>query len=324
MKSKLKEIYEQIKTPYKYGAVLKRNGYYYDSPIAFKHGGEFYLTCVEIDAQCTTGYKTKVFASKNLLDWQELGYVLTENNGWDCAQTGGYAQFVDNKFGGSNQIEKIGGKYLLAYIGGAHRGYETDPLWMGLATCEQIEDLHSYKKMEKPILTTLDDDCRTGESATLYKADMFVDERCTTGHKYVMAYNAKGPTGRESIFLAVSNDGYNWQRYGKKAIIAAEDCDDCIVINGDPQIVEMDGLYVMFYFMYDGKNAWNTFAISHDLLHWEKWQGKPLVQSEYPWENVFAHKQWVIKEGNQVYHFYCAVNDKNERYIALATQKEIE
>ncbi len=322
--NKLQKVYEQLRVPYKYGVVLKRDGFYYDSPVVFKHKGKFYLTCVEIDAKCTTGYKTKLFTSDNLLDWKEIGYILTENNGWDCAQTGGYAQFIDHKFGASNEIIKIGENYLLAYIGGAHCGYETDPLWIGLATCYDIENLQTYKKLQNPILTTIDKDCRMGESTTLFKPDMFIDEKRTIGHPYVMAYNAKGPTRRESIFLAVSDDGYTWQRYGNRAIIAVEDCSPQTVINGDPQIVEMDGLYVMLYFMYDGKNAWNTFAVSQDLIHWEKWQGQPLVKSEYAWENVYAHKQWVIKENGQVYHFYCAVNDRNERYIALATQKEIK
>lgn len=322
-KEKMQAIYEQVKTPYKYGAVFKREGYYYDSPVVFKRGDRYFSSCVEIDAACATGYRTKLFSSKNLLDWEEVGYILTENNGWDSAQTGGYAQFIDNEFGGSNEIKKVGGKYLFAYLGGAHKGYETDPLWMGLAVCDEMERLDSYRKFPEPILTTLDGDCRLGESATLYKADMFEDDAKTLGYPYVMAYNAKGPTGRESIFLAVSKDGYAWERYGEKAVIAVEDCSPETVINGDPQIVRLDGLYVMFYFMYDGKKAWNTFAASEDLLHWTKWEGEPLVQSEHAWENVFAHKQWILKEGDEVYHFYCAVNDKNERFVALATKNEI-
>ena len=59
---------------------------------------------------------------------------------------------------------------------------------------------------------------------------------------------------------------------------------------------------------------------SDDLINWTKWDGNPLVKSELEWENVFAHKQWVIKENNVVYHYYCAVNRK-ERFIALATSQ---
>ena len=55
----------------------------------------------------------------------------------------------------------------------------------------------------------------------------------------------------------------------------------------------------MLYFIYEpGIGAYNTFAVSDDLINWTKWDGNPLVKSELEWENVFAHKQWVIKENN--------------------------
>ncbi len=320
----LERIYETVKTPYKYGAVLKTAGKYCDSPVVFKHNGAYYMTCVEIDDQCKTGYRTKLLASDNLTEWNALGYILTEHNDWDSAQTGSYAQFVNNEFGGNNEIIKINGKYFVAYLGGSLKGYETDPLWMGLATCDDIENINGYRKLPKPILTTLDEDCREEESVTLYKADMFVDEKRTTGYPYVCAYNAKRADGRESIFLAVSNDAYTWKRYGDKAIVSVGECEPSIRINGDPQIVKIDDLYVMFYFIYDSaaSRAWNTFAVSEDLLNWVKWNGKPLIESEHEWENVYAHKQWILKEKDTIYHFYCAVNDKNERFIALATNNK--
>ena len=89
-------------------------------------------------------------------------------------------------------------------------------------------------------------------------------------------------------------------------------------INGDPQIVLIDGYYVMFYFIHSDKATYNTFAVSENLTDWTVWDGTALMKSEYEWENVMAHKQWIIKENDIVYHYYCAVNDKNERFIALA------
>lgn len=325
-KETLHRIYEKVKTPYKYGAVVKFEEYYCDSPVVFKHNGAFYMTLVEIDAKCEHGYRTKLMKSGNLIDWAYVDYILTENNGWDCAQTGGYAQFIDNKFGHSNEIQSIDGKYFVGYLDGSKNGYETDPLWTGLATCDDIDNAKSYRKLPRPILTTLDADCRNEESVTLYKSDMFIDEKRTLGHKYVCAYNAKRFDGKESIFLAVSDDGYEWKRYGDKAIISASECDDCMRINGDPQIVMIDGIYVMFYFIYDQvhNKAWNMFAVSDDLLHWIKWEGEPLVKSEYEWENVYAHKQWILSENGVIYHFYCAVNSQNERFIALATSKPLK
>jgi predicted GH43/DUF377 family glycosyl hydrolase len=171
-------------------------------------------------------------------------------------------------------------------------------------------------------LSPHDKDAREGENLTLFKAYMFKDEAKTLGYLYVNVYNAKGFNHKESIFLAVSNDGENWIRYGNKPIIYDDSNEQSIQINGDPQILKIGDLYVMVYFIVQGGKAFNTFACSYDLVNWKKWTGAPLIESEYDWENVYAHKQWVIKENGIVYHFYCAVNKKNERFIALAKSGE--
>ena len=48
-----------------------------------------------------------------------------------------------------------------------------------------------------------------------------------------------------------------------------------------------------------------------------------IIKSEYEWENVYAHKPWVVVQNGIVDHFYCAVNDKGERFIALATSQPV-
>ncbi|MBP3436343.1 MAG: glycosylase [Clostridia bacterium] len=318
----LEQIYNQIKTPCKHGAVLKLDGRKTDSPIVFKRAGKYYMSFISIDDACKTGYRTHIAESEDLVHWHPLGDILTECGEWDSAQSGGYAQLQDNLFGGSNELLTVDGKYLFAYIGGSLNGYETDPLSMGIALTDDFLHFDAYKKHPTPVLTGKDSDAREGETLTIYKADIFYDEKKTLGHYYVNAYNAKDETHRESIFLAVSDDAIHWKRYGEKAIIPAKECEDSVKINGDPQIVMVDGYYVMLYFVYDGvKGSYNTFAVSEDLIHWTKWDGEPLVKPEYDWENEYAHKQWVIKENSVVYHYYCAVNDKGERFIALATSR---
>lgn len=320
----LEKIYNQIKTPYKYGAVLKLDGRMADSPIVFKRDGKYYMSYVSIDNECKTGYSTHIAESKDLLHWETIGDVLTEKTDWDSAQSGGYAQMQDNLFGGSNELLKIDGKYLFAYIGGNLKGYETHPLSMGIATVDDFLHFDAYKKHPAPILSGKDSDAREGETLSIFKANIFYDSLKTLGYPYVNVYNAKDETYRESIFLAVSDDGIHWKRYGDKAIIAAKECKDSVKINGDPQIIMIDGYYVMLYFIFDWEvGAYNTFAVSKDLIRWMKWDGEPLVKSEYEWENVCAHKQWVIKENSVVYQYYCAVN-KTERFIALATSKPLK
>ena len=322
-KAVMQSIYEQLKTPYKYGAVLKLEGRKTDSPIVFKKDNKYYMSFVSIDNECKTGYSTHIAESDDLLHWRVLGEILKENAGWDSAQSGGYAQLADNTFGGTNELLTVGDKYLFAYIGGNLQGYETDPLSMGIATVENFLALDAYKKHGSPILSGSDPDARAGETLTVYKADIFHDSKKTLGHPYVNAYNAKDDTHRESIFLAVSDDAIHWKRYGDKAIIPVTECKDSVRINGDPQIITLGEYYVMLYFIYDREcGAYNTFAVSKDLINWTKWDGEPLVKSEYDWENVFAHKPWVIKENGVVYHYYCAVNE-SERFIALASSADL-
>ena len=322
-RSVLEKIYHQLKTPFKYGAVLKLEGRMTDSPIVFKRNEKYYMSFISIVDTCKSGYSTHIAESSDLLQWKVLGEILKGHSEWDTAQSGGYAQLQDNCFGGSNELLRSDGKYLFAYIGGNLTGYETDPLSMGLATTDDFLNFDGYQKYAKPILSGSDADARVGETLTIYKADIFYDSKKTLGYPYVNAYNAKDKTHRESIFLAVSNDCNHWERYGDSAIIPVTECADSVRINGDPQIIMVDGYYVMLYFVYDvAVGAYNTFAVSSDLIHWTKWDGEPLVKSEYDWENVYAHKQWVIKENGIVYHYYCAVNEK-ERFIALATSKPI-
>ena len=320
----LESIYEQLKTPFKYGAVLKMQGRKTDSPIVFHKNGKYYMSFVSIDDACKTGYSTHIAESMDLVHWTVLGEILKEHTEWDHAQSGGYAQLQDNRFGGSNELFVVDGKYLFAYIGGNLEGYETDPLSMGIAVTDDFLHFDGYRKYEKPVLSGSDADAREGETLTVYKADIFYDSKKTLGYPYVNAYNAKDRTHRESIFLAVSNDCVHWKRYGEKAIIPVSECADSVKINGDPQIIMVDGYYVMLYFVYDeAVGTYNTFAVSSDLMHWTKWDGEPLVKPEFAWESQYAHKQWVIKENGIVYHYYCAVNE-TERFIALATSKPLE
>ncbi|MEP7094313.1 MAG: glycosylase, partial [Flavobacterium sp.] len=65
------------------------------------------------------------------------------------------------------------------------------------------------------------------------------------------------------------------------------------------------------------------FAVSNDLIHWKDWEGDNLIQSSEPYDNLFAHKSFVVKHNGVVYHFYCAVNKAEQRGIAIATSKDL-
>jgi len=102
--------------------------------------------------------------------------------------------------------------------------------------------------------------------------------------------------------------------------------DHHVGITGDPYIEKIGNVYVMFYFgaFYKGiSGASNHFACSYDLMNWTDWKGKALIEPSEKYDEVFAHKSFVVKYKGVVYHFYCAVNKLDQRGIAVATSKDL-
>lgn len=323
--AEMTEIYEKIKTPKKLGAVMKLENDFTDSPTVFKKDGVYYMYFIAINKDCKiSGYETHLAKSVDLINWEYCGTVFRRNdlNRWDSKQCAGYAAFPDIDFDGTGELKKINDSYYISYLAGNSDGYEPDPLYMGLAKSSDPTDPNGFTRFENPILRPDDPDIRPFETKTLYKSFMFEDKLNSTGYKYVNAYNAKFDNNTERIFLAVSNDGENWERYGNKPVIDLITGDPKGIICGDPQIVLIDDIYVMFFFRYRADEpAFNTFACSRDLVNWTCWDGEPLIKSEFDYENVHAHKTWFIRQNGKNHHFYCAVNDKNERFIALAVSE---
>jgi predicted GH43/DUF377 family glycosyl hydrolase len=97
-------------------------------------------------------------------------------------------------------------------------------------------------------------------------------------------------------------------------------------ITGDPNVQKMGDLWVMFYFGAFWKNkegAFNRFACSYDMVHWTDWTGDDLIKPSEDYDSRYAHKSFVLKYNGVVYHFYCAVDNKDNRGIAVATSKDV-
>ena len=62
---------------------------------------------------------------------------------------------------------------------------------------------------------------------------------------------------------------------------------------------------------------------STDMVNWTDWMGDNLIQPSEPYDELYAHKSFVVKYKGVVYHFYCAVNKKDQRGIAVATSKDL-
>ncbi len=333
--SVMQQIYEEVKTPYKYGLVITPEdaSKKIDCPSVFRKGSYWYMTYIQFDGR---GYETWLAKSKDLLQWKTLGKILnfgdTTNADaieWDANQKAGYIALQDHNWGGSYQLQQFNKKYWMSYIGGREKGYETGKLSVGIAnTDKDITRPHAWKTYD-PVLSMTDIDVRWWENKKLFKSTIIWDKEKILGHPFVMYYNANGDTSNntpkwrwfERIGMAVSDDMINWQRYQTDPVVHHK-----IGITGDGVIQKIGDIWVMFYFgaFWEGrKDAFNRFACSYDLVNWTDWNGDDLIRSSEPYDAKFAHKPFVVKWKGVVYHFYCAVDAKDVRAIAVATSKDL-
>jgi predicted GH43/DUF377 family glycosyl hydrolase len=329
---KMQEIYEEIKTPCKYGLVLvpENDSQKIDCPTVFRKGNTWYMSYLQFDGR---GYETCLAKSNDLLHWEKMGKMMShsvDTNKWDASQKAGYMALVNTKWEGDYSLKKYRGKYWMSYFGGKEKGYETGLLSLGMAyTKKDPSTVHEWRRLPQPILTSLDNDVRWWENKKQFKSTVIYDDKKTTGYPFVMYYNANGDTAIdnkktrwfERIGMAVSDDMVHWKRFKNDPVVHHP-----LGITGDPTLQKISDLWVMFYFgafWQDRKGAFNRFACSYDLVNWTDWKGDNLIESSEPYDELYAHKPSVVKHNGVVYHFYCAVNKKEQRGIAVATSKDM-
>lgn len=326
--SVMQAVYEQAKTPFKFGLVLAPvdNDHQLDCPTVFRKAGKWYMTYIVYNGR---GYETWLGESRDLQHWKKLGRLLqfSDTTDWDCNQKAGYAALYDLQWGGSYHLSRYDHRYWMSYFGGSGRGYEAGRLSIGIAyTRKNPARVHLWKGLGHPVLSVTDSDVSWWDNHTMYKSSVIWDKAQHTGHPFIMYYNANGDSvnkrrGAERIGMAVSDDMVHWQRYGTDPVL-----DHHTGITGDPYVQHIGDVWVMFYFGAFWKHssgAFNRFACSYDLIHWTDWKGKNLIAPSEPYDEVFAHKSCVIYYKGVVYHFYCAVDKSFQRGIAVATSRDL-
>lgn len=325
----MNQIYNEVKTPYKYGMVIapENDSLKIDCPSVFRKNNDWFMTYIVFNGR---GYETWLAKSADLLHWKTLGRNLSFNsdtNIWDANQKAGYIALQNETWGGNYQLQKFNNKYWMSYIGGNVKGYEAGQLSLGIAfTRNDPSKPHQWNTLSQPILTASDTNVRWWENKKLFKSSIIWDKQKQTGYPFVMYYNANGDTSNgkdkktrwfERIGMAVSNDMVTWKRYQTQPVMH-----HILGITGDAVIQKINNIWVMFYFgaFWEGrKDAFNRFACSYDLVNWTDWKGEDLIHSSETYDERFAHKSYVVKWKGVVYHFYCAVNKKDQRGIAVAT-----
>ena len=359
-KTVMDHIYQEVKTPYKYGLVMAPadNYHKFDCPTVFREGDKWFMTYVCYDGKEGNdgrGYETWLAESEDLLHWTTKGRILNlppvlpngvQEGKWDQNQRGGFPALIDWTWGGTYEMQVYKKQHWMTYIGGPGTGYEAvnAPLSIGLTTTKDpVSSAAPWQTYDKPLLNYDDRDAQWWEKLTQYKSTVYwikdKQQQIRKGYPFAMYYNAGGkddthPKG-ERIGIALSKDMRHWKRYEGNPIFA-HDSDG--TITGDAQLVDMTSavpdelrngkpVYVMFYFSAFNPtrdyNAFNTFAVSTDLVHWQDWTGPDLIVPSKPYDEMFAHKSYVVKHNGIVYHFYCAVNNDGQRGIAVATSQHL-
>lgn len=328
----MEKIYKEVKTPFKYGLVVvpANDSKKTDCPTVFRKNDQWYMTYIQFDGN---GYETWLAKSDDLLHWKTLGKLLSFSKDtlqWDAVQKAGYPVLLDPEWGGSYAWQRYKGNYYMSYIGGNTRGYEAGLLSIGMAYSGNDPVLpHEFERLPAAVLASTDKDTRWWENKKQFKSTVIQDKEQLTGHPFVMYYNANGDSAvnnkktrwYERIGMAVSDDMVHWKRYLSEPVMHHP-----AGITGDAVLQKINDVWVMFYFgaFWEGKNtAFNRFACSYDLVHWTDWTGDDLIKTSEPYDEKFAHKSFVVKHNGVVYHFYNAVNNKDQRGIAVATSVDL-
>ncbi|HET7897337.1 MAG TPA: glycosylase, partial [Flavisolibacter sp.] len=228
--AKMRDVYNEVKTPFKYGMVIvpQNDTQKIDCPTVFRKGKMWYMLYIVFNGN---GYETWLSKSKDLLNWQSIGRLLSEGKDsaqWDAYQKAGYLSLVSPEWSGSYALQSYNKKYWMSYFGGNAKGYEAGLLSLGMAyTKKNPTKAHEWEKLEKPVLTSLDSNVRWWENKKLFKSTIVWDKAKLTGYPFVMYYNANGDTAKdnkktrwfERIGMAVSGDMIHWTRFNTEPVV---------------------------------------------------------------------------------------------------------
>ena len=275
-------------------------------------------------------YAIGLAVSDDLIHWTRLGALLHagEPGEWDYGSAGGgWLHMADSHHprGTVSPADSAPpGRWHLFYCGFPEVGYEVGPGKTGLATGEDLFALGKHP--ESPLMTPEPGD--TWESGGLYKSAVYERDG-----SFWMLYNAKtrGEPWIEQIGLARSADLVHWRKHEGNPILTVgpEGAWDCRFAS-DPMLLQIDGVWHMFYYGFDGAHAQDGVAISvgGSWTDWRKHEGNPILRYGPPgsYDEVHAHKPFVLEHAGVFYHFYCccgatAGGEGRERAIALATSQ---
>ncbi len=214
-----------------------------------------------------------------------------------------------------------GGTYYLFYFGTTERGYEKGRKSLNIATSS---DLHEWKRFAgNPIIAPAGDGWR--REAIWHPNIVRADDT------YYLFFNASGNVrgvDEEFIGYATSDDLFHWTVDDTHSPLLVGSGTpgfwDSSMRTGDPSTYRVGDHWYMAYYSWDGVHsqdglAWTTAA--EFPLGWRPWGHNPVLRIGLPgsYDALHAAKPFVFRSDTRHYHFYTAVDEEENREIALAT-----
>lgn len=202
-------------------------------------------------------------------------------------------------------VIKFDGKYFNYYS-----GYNGEIWQTGLAVSN---DGVNWEKYENNPILTISDQGWDSQYIAANGSAIVIDDMV---YYYYQGSNEKG---KAQIGLAVSEDGYTFEKKGICLKLSEDEWDNCGV--ADPYVIEFNGHYYMYYLgMNDVYVQRLGIAYSDDGINWIKYNNNPILDvgaADTFDENGLGEPSVIFKD-DMFYMIYTGRNKNEQRNIGLA------
>jgi hypothetical protein len=129
---------------------------------------------------------------------------------------------------------------------------------------------------------------------------------------------------KRAIGYATSVDGISWNWYQGNPVMEG-DTGDWDEETAHCNVIEQNGIYLMWYAGFNGDTSAIGFAQSSNGINWDKYNGNPVLTAEpNSWEQLAVDEPHVFYDSNYLHMWYSGLSSENHSQIGLASEITID